>query len=373
MNNRKKILLVCDKNECTSFGRLAQYLLSALKEHFDVEILWLKTPKYFGRHSGRDNLEIWACSLHSGFFTFRAPFRKILKKEKPDVVFFIRPELGFLVPVAKKACPDAKSVMFIHDTFAETLYPNSLKFKLLNRYFIRDTVKADSFVYNSKWTRSEAETYFGIAGAPNCVIGCPIDSDLFTPPEVPLDASAKAAFRSKVGMGQFKAMCLNVSLDEPRKNIETYFNMAKLRPDVAFVRVGRLSERLSRIIEHQQLKNVFHFAEFKAVELRNFYRHCDLMVYPSLLEGFGMPPIEALACGVPAVAAATSAVMENLEGVVPLVDPPTDADAFAKILDKVLAGVNIVNPLRKAALLEYCSTEAFSQRVNEAVSSFLNN
>lgn len=372
MNNRKKILLVCDKNECTSFGRLAQSLLFALRERFDAEILWLKTPKYFGSRSDSEDLEIWACSMHSGYFSFRLPFKKILEEEKPDVVFFIRPELGFLVPVAKKVCPDAKCVMFIHDTFAETLYPNSVKFKLLNRFFIRDTVKADSFVYNSKWTKSEAESHFGIAAAPSCVIGCPIDTSLFNSPETPIDASTRAAFRTKVGMQQYKAMCLNVSLDEPRKNIETFFNMAKLRPNVAFVRIGRLSERLSRIIEQQKLKNVFHFAEFKAQELRNFYRHCDLMVYPSLLEGFGMPPIEALACGVPAVAAATSAVQENLEGVVPLVDPPTDAYAFAKILDKVLAGANIVNPLRKAELLEYCSTDAFSKRVNDAISSFLN-
>lgn len=371
MDNRKKILLVCDKNECTSFGRLAQSLVFALREEFDADILWLKTPKYFGNKADRDDLEIWAYSLHTGFFTYRSPFKKILKKENPDVVFFIRPELGFLVPVAKKACPNAKSVMFIHDTFAETLYPDSLKFKLLNRYFIRDTVKADFFVYNSKWTEGEAEAHFGIAGSTSAVIGCPIDTVLFNSPDKPIDAAAREAFRAKVGLRKFKAMCLNVSLDEPRKNIETYFEMAALRPDVAFVRVGKLSERLSQIIDQKHLDNVFHFSEFKALELRNFYRHCDLMVYPSLLEGFGMPPVEALACGTPAVAAATSAVKENLEGVVPLVDPPTDAEAFAKILDKVLAGENIVDPLKKAELLEYCSNEAFAKRVNGAIASFL--
>ena len=158
-------------------------------------------------------------------------------------------------------------------------------------------------------------------------------------------------------------MCLNVSLDEPRKNIETYFEMAALRPDVAFVRVGKFSERLREIVNAKKLYNVYHFSEFKAQELRDFYRHADLMVYPSLLEGFGLPPIESIACGTPAVGAATSAVKENLEGVCPLVESPTDAEAYARVLDRVLAGEKVVDDERATVLLEKCSMNAFRQRV----------
>ena len=367
MNARKKVLLVCDKNECTSFGRLALSIMQALEPEFDVDTLWLKTPKFFKDRTTRAKLEIWAPSLHVGFFTFRRPFKKILRRERPDVVFFIRPELGFLVPVAKSACPAAKNVMFVHDTFAETLYPDSLKFKILNRFFIRDTVKSDYYVYNSRWTRGEAERHFGTAGTRGTVIGCPIDSGLFSAPEQSIDSAAREAFREKFSIRGFKAMCLNVSLDEPRKNIETYFEMARLRPDVAFVRVGKVSEQLEQIIARDHLANVFHFPEFKAHELRDFYRHADLVVYPSLLEGFGMPPIEALSCGTPSVAAATSAMKENLDSVVPLVDPPTDADAYVNILDRVLAGEDIVNAENKAKLLEYCSNAAFARRVGGAI------
>lgn len=370
MDKKKRVLFICDKNECTSFGRLAQSLVFAVKEQFESDVLWLKTPKFFGNRCDRDDLEIWARSLHTGFFTYRRPFKKILKNRNPDIVFFIRPELGFLVPVTKQVCPNAKCVMFVHDTFAETLYPDSLKFKLLNRYFIRDTVKADAFVYNSKWTKGEAESHFGIAGAKNAVIGCPIDSVLFCPPNEPVDDSARESFRRHYGMKGFKAMCLNVSLDEPRKNIETYIEIARLRPEVAFVRVGKYSERLKILIAQKNIKNIFHFSEFKSLQLRDFYRHCDLMIYPSHLEGFGMPPIEALSCNVPAVGAATSAVKENLEGVVPLVSPATDAEAYAKVLDRVLAGENIVDEEKKLGLLEYCSNDAFAKRVIDALNMF---
>ena len=363
-----KVLFVCDKNECTSFGRLTLNLVKAVSEHFDAHVLWLKTPKFFGE-AGKSSApqgfvshEVWAKSLYTGFASFRAPLKKLVKKIQPEIVFFIRPELGFLVPVVKGR---AKTVMFVHDTFAETLYPNSMKFKLLNLFYIRPTVKADYFVYNSNWTREQAAGHFGpeMSSKPGTVIGCPIDSDLFNKPETKPTFEEKKVFLRKYGIKNFDGMCLNVSLDEPRKNIETFFEMASLRPHVAFVRVGKFSERLREIVNVKKLYNVYHFSEFNAHELRDFYRHADLMVYPSLLEGFGLPPIEAIACGTPALCAATSAVKENLEGVCPLIDPPTDAEAYAKVIDRVLAGENVLDNEKAAALLDHCSMKSFSQRV----------
>ena len=368
--NNPKILFICDKNECTSFGRLTMNLVKAVAGEFEPHVLWLKTPKFFVRSENEsvheDSLyishEVWAKSLYSGFISFRRPLKELVQSLKPQIVFFIRPELGFLVPVVKGM---AQTVMFVHDTFAETLYPNSLKFKLLNLFYIRPTVKADSFVYNSNWTREQAETYFGenMSKKPGAVIGCPIDSDLFNKPEIALTAEEKKDFARKCGIKNFDGMCLNVSLDEPRKNIETYFEMAALRPNVAFVRIGKFSERIREIVNAKKLYNVYHFSEVKAHVMRDFYRNADLMVYPSLLEGFGLPPIEAIACGTPAVGAATSAVQENLEGVCPLVDSPTDAEAYAKVLDRVLAGENVIDEKKAAALLDHCSMNSFAKRV----------
>lgn len=365
-----KILFICDKNECTSFGRLTMNLVKAVAGEFESHVLWLKTPKFFGMQSESESVqddlyvshEVWAKSLYSGFITFRRPLKKLVQSLEPQIVFFIRPELGFLVPVVSGL---SKTVMFVHDTFAETLYPNSIKFKLLNLFYIRPTVKADFFVYNSDWTRVQAESHFGVGMSkkPGAVIGCPIDSDLFNKPEVAPTVADKKAFARKYGIKNFDGMCLNVSLDEPRKNIETYFEMAALRPNVAFVRIGKFSEHLREIVNAKKLYNVYHFSELQAQELRNFYRNADLMVYPSLLEGFGLPPIEAIACGTPAIGAATSAVKENLEGVCPLIDPPTDAEAYAKVLDRVLAGENVVDDKKAAALLDSCSMKSFAKRV----------
>ena len=142
-------------------------LVKAVAGEFEPHVLWLKTPKFFGDKDNGKKIdasklensyvshEVWAKSLYTGFIGFRSPLKKLVKKFQPEIVFFIRPELGFLVPVVK-GC--AKTVMFVHDTFAETLYPNSLKFRLLNLFYIRPTVKADYFVYNSGWTPDVAKT-----------------------------------------------------------------------------------------------------------------------------------------------------------------------------------------------------------------------
>lgn len=381
-----KILFICDKNERTSFGRLACNLVDAVRGAYEPHVLWLKTPKFFHGDSaspleGCTSHEVWAKSLYTGYFTFRKPLEKVIGEVQPNVIFFIRPELGFLVPVAKKAAsaverrggPKARTVMFVHDTFAETLYPGNIKFKLLNLFYIKPTTAADSFVYNSRWTRGEAASFFGkkMSEAPGAVIGCPIDSSVFNKPENPVTTENRAAFRRKHGMRNFEGMCLNVSLDEPRKNIDTYFEMARLRPDVAFVRVGKFSERLRNIVNEKKLYNVFHFAEFSAQELRDFYRHADLMVYPSFLEGFGLPPIEAVACGTPAVCARASAVAENLDGVCPLMEIPDDANAYAAVLDRVLAGENVVDAAAAERLLDYCSMERFAARVREFLGGIL--
>ena len=58
-----------------------------------------------------------------------------------------------------------------------------------------------------------------------------------------------------------------------------------------------------------------------------------------------------------------SAVRENLEGVCPLVEKPDDAPAYAAVLDRVLAGENVIDESAAQELLSRCSMESFASRV----------
>jgi glycosyltransferase involved in cell wall biosynthesis len=70
-------------------------------------------------------------------------------------------------------------------------------------------------------------------------------------------------------------------------------------------------------------------------DLVPLYRAADVLLYPSRYEGFGLPPLEAMACGTPVVAAAAGSLPEVLDGACPLVDP-TDHAALAAAVRRLV-------------------------------------
>lgn len=79
-------------------------------------------------------------------------------------------------------------------------------------------------------------------------------------------------------------------------------------------------------------------------DLPGLYRLTDLFVFPSLYEGFGIPPLEAMACGAPVVCSNTSSLPEVV-GDAGVMVPPEDVDALARAIGDLLA-----DPERRALL-----------------------
>ena len=80
-------------------------------------------------------------------------------------------------------------------------------------------------------------------------------------------------------------------------------------------------------------------------KLRELYRHARAFVYPSRYEGFGIPPLEAMACGAPVIATRTGAIPEYANGAALLVDPG-DRDALREALTRVLTEKSLRFELR---------------------------
>jgi glycosyltransferase involved in cell wall biosynthesis len=350
-----KALLICDKGPRTSFGRVVEAFRRALESTCEVQVVWLHSPQYFRAGDVEESGDpvLRAPGFLRGRLLWPFQLKSLLLHEHPDWVFLVRPELGFLLPAIRKAAPRCRTTLMVHDTFAETLYPDSWKFRLVNRFWIRGCDRVDAFVFNSKWTEAEAAKVFTLHG-PRHVVGCVVDPMDFHPP-----AADRAALRRKWDLPEERTIYLTLSLDEPRKNIATYFHLASQRPDALFLRVGRESPWMQECIVENGLGNVRHFHGLDLEHLRELYALSDAFVFPSLLEGFGIPPFEALSCGTPVVSSGTSAMGELLPGLAELVSNPEDVDAWLHALPQARLPESEV--LRDA--LERHGPEAFRQRL----------
>jgi glycosyltransferase involved in cell wall biosynthesis len=80
--------------------------------------------------------------------------------------------------------------------------------------------------------------------------------------------------------------------------------------------------------------------------LRELYRGARIFVYPSRYEGFGMPPLEAMACGAPVIATRTGAIADYAEGAAVLVDPG-DGEGLRAAMLRLLADSALRDELRE--------------------------
>lgn len=148
-----------------------------------------------------------------------------------------------------------------------------------------------------------------------------------------------AAFRQRRGLPE--RYILYVGTIEPRKNLSSLIRaFGKARPDgVKLICVGGRGwfyEDVFQTVEELHLTRDVIFPGFvPAEELHLWYSAACLFAYPSSYEGFGIPVIEALACGVPTITTNSSSLPEAAGDAGYLV-PPNDDDALAEALAKML-------------------------------------
>jgi len=155
----------------------------------------------------------------------------------------------------------------------------------------------------------------------------------------PLPSDDVAAFRRRHDLPE--RFLLHVGTLQPRKNISVLLAaLARLnRPDLPLVLVGGkgwLYETLFGQVAALGLAERVRFAGYVADdELPLWYNAAAALVFPSLYEGFGLPIVEALACGTPVIAANSSSLPEA-GGAAAIYFDPADADALAGCLAHLL-------------------------------------
>ena len=138
---------------------------------------------------------------------------------------------------------------------------------------------------------------------------------------------------------------LAIGTIEPRKDypllVSAFASVAAAHPEVALVVVGGDgwgAERFLAAVESSPARSrIVRPGYLGGPELAATLRHASVLAYPSLYEGFGFPPLQAMAAGVPVVATAAGAVPEVVGDGAILVDPG-DGDGLAGAISRVLEG-----------------------------------
>lgn len=155
----------------------------------------------------------------------------------------------------------------------------------------------------------------------------------------PLPPDDVAAFRRRAGLPD--TFILHVGTLQPRKNLPTLVEaLARLnRPEVALVLVGGKGWEYDAIFQRVNALGLAERVRFAGYvdddEMPLWYNAAAVLAFPSRYEGFGMPIVEALACGVPVVAAGASSLPEA-GGDLALYFDPEDAGELAARLAAAL-------------------------------------
>lgn len=258
------------------------------------------------------------------------------------------------IPPFRRRC---RSIITIHD-LAFLLYPQYLT-KSSARYYgqIDQAVRhTDHIIAVSESTRRDIVRLLGVPEPMITVIHEAPRRFFHQLPDVDLRPRLHQRF------GLERDFVLFVGTIEPRKNIPTLLSafqqlLDHYRPEVDLVLAGApgwLTDELHSLVGRLKLDHRVHFlGRVSDQELVWLYNAARVFVFPSFYEGFGLPPLEAMACGAPVIVSNVSSLPEVVGDAGLLFDPtdPTDLTvAIWRLLsDETLRREMIEKGLRRAA------------------------
>lgn len=245
-----------------------------------------------------------------------------------------------------------RSVFTLHDVIYRH-YPET--HMRLNRWFLtlmmpRFLRAADRIIAVSECTKRDALRLYDIDESKIHVI-----YEGVNPRFRPASPSAIAAARQRYHLPAH--YLLVVGTIEPRKNLtmllEAYTMLKERQPELKLLIVGQkgwLYEGFFRRLRELGLEEEVIFPGFVPDEdLPAIYSAAELLAFPSLYEGFGLPVLEAMACGTPVVCSNTSSLPE-VAGDAALLIPPQDVRAWVEALERVVRDASLRAALRRRGL-----------------------
>lgn len=281
---------------------------------------------------------------------------------------------NYIVPIIART----PTVLTIYD-LAVLRYPQAhpWKRKFKHQLLLRRSIERAKFIIAiSRFTAQETSSLFHLPGERVKVVYGGV-SPLFFPWE---DESRLNQIRKRYKLPS--KFILYVGTLEPRKNVASLllaFEMLKSKKDFPHKLVitggkGWIYEEIMKTWERMEAKREVIFTGYVAyADLPGLYSLAQLFVYPSIYEGFGLPPLEAMACGTPVVVSNGSSLPEVVGDAGVMVDPKRPESIYQGI-ERVLGDPTFQSQLRKKGLkraqrFTWEKTAQMTQKIYKEVSS----
>jgi len=250
-----------------------------------------------------------------------------------------------VLPLSGVGCP---TVITIHDL---AIYRNARWFParqpLSTRVVVpRSVLRADVVVAVSENTAADIVDIFGIDRSRIAVVPHGV-----APKFRPMSAGERAEARARLKLPE--RFILFVGTVEPRKNLDTLLDawvLMRDRPDLVVVgswgwRYEQIREKMSRLGPR-----LHHLDSVEPDQLPAIYNLARVVAHPAWYEGFGLPPLEAMACGTPVVVSDRSSLPEVVADA-GITVPPDDSEAWRKALERVIEDTDFAAGMRHRGIL----------------------
>jgi len=282
-------------------------------------------------------------------------------------------------------CP-CKTVATIHDLHpfiiperygvlhSATFHGSHVK-NVINRIYWKQMLRLaswkDKVIAVSESTKNDIEKILNVRSSKIEVVYCGIERDRFAINETEMDL---ASFRQKYNLPDRYILCLGT---HAFKNVEgsiKAFHRLKEKPSgsVKLVVAGSkhaLGEHIFQLVKDLDLeRDVVFTGYFPDEDLKYLYRAAEVFLFPSLYEGFGLPVVEAFACGVPVVTSAIGSLPEAAGDAALLVNPH-DVDDIAGAVERLLQDSDLRH-LKREQGYEQLDRFSWEQGARKLVSIF---
>ena len=238
--------------------------------------------------------------VRSGFFKKAANklnYLRTARKLKNDASVIVSVKYAFLL----LALAGERTICVCHDLHPLMFPGRNFRERLLFRLNLRLLSRARAVVAVSEHTRTQLLQYCSFLDPERIIT---IHNGLHRRWRKVSNQSTLNEFRQRHDL-QDRRFILHVGNDNWYKNFSSLLQaFASLEErDLRLVKVGKISDQEQRLIRELKIEErLITFSELTDDDLVLLYNCAEVLVFPSLQEGFGWPPLEAMACGCPVIA-----------------------------------------------------------------------